>query len=58
MFQRRETKDEKSLVASRLPYAPVLSDCFLWIEDPLAAIDLGGIAKGYLADRLIEVLSA
>ncbi|NTW29460.1 MAG: FAD:protein FMN transferase [Coriobacteriia bacterium] len=28
------------------------------LEDPLATIDLGGIAKGYIADRLIETLVA
>jgi len=28
------------------------------LEDPLATIDLGGIAKGHIADRLIEALAA
>lgn len=28
------------------------------LEDPFAAVDLGGIAKGYIADRLTEMLIA
>ncbi|MDR2348382.1 MAG: FAD:protein FMN transferase, partial [Bifidobacteriaceae bacterium] len=27
------------------------------LRDPLAAIDLGGIAKGYIADRIVETLA-
>lgn len=30
--------------------------CFARLRDPLAAIDLGGIAKGYIADRLARQL--
>ncbi|MDM8246302.1 FAD:protein FMN transferase [Collinsella tanakaei] len=28
----------------------------VWLDDPEAKLDLGGIAKGYVADRLVELL--
>lgn len=31
-------------------------DCLVWLDDSEAAIDLGGIAKGYIADKLAEYL--
>ncbi|WP_350454882.1 FAD:protein FMN transferase [Slackia heliotrinireducens] len=29
-----------------------------WLDDPLAAIDLGGTAKGFIADALVDLLDA
>jgi thiamine biosynthesis lipoprotein len=29
----------------------------VWLDDPQATIDLGGIAKGYIADKILELLA-
>ncbi|HTY64678.1 MAG TPA: FAD:protein FMN transferase [Acidobacteriota bacterium] len=57
-----QTVPERSAVAEALRHVDYrgihIEEASVWLDDPRARIDLGGIAKGYIADELARQLKA
>lgn len=57
-FKSRHHTQTSWLEESRESSGGATVECWAQLEDPQAAVDIGGIAKGWIADRLTETLEA